>query len=518
MKKLIFSLSVFCFLNFNTLSFGQEVVWEEIGRGNSKAKCVLAEKNAKIICFGSEKGVFKSDDGALSWRNVLSLKGDNKKINYLSFDPQDKNSIYAATGNGLFRSRTLGKNWDRIFKGGNYLENECSALLVLQFGIYLGTRAGLFISTDHGRSWHKEAGKIGKSSVLAFASDPKEPDCIYVACTDAVFRSLNRGLSWEEVFIATSAISASEAEELSEDVSEEEASSGIKYIVFLKGNASNLYLATSRGVYKSPDKGITWEPLSNYGLLSRDIKFLLATDNSDIYAATKSGVFEYRNGRWFELSLGLIAQGIEFIAADNQGSLYVAAENGLFRGKADSHVNYKNDNTIEIYCKDEPGINEVQQAAIKYAEVEPEKISNWRKQAAKKALLPTVSAGVSRDTGDLWHWETGSTVKNGDDVLIRGKDTLDWDVRLTWDLSEIIWNNDQTSIDTRSRLMVQLRDDVLDEVTKLYFERIRVKTEIDNLAIEDRRKTAEKQLRLMELTASLDALTGGYFSKQIQSK
>jgi hypothetical protein len=88
---------------------------------------------------------------------------------------------------------------------------------------------------------------------------------------------------------------------------------------------------------------------------------------------------------------------------------------------------------------------------------------------------------------------------------------------LSWDLSELIWNEDQTSIDTRSRLMVQLRDDILDEVNKTYFERIRVKMELDSLQIEDRKKRFEKELRVRELTASLDALTGGYFSNQIQA-
>ena len=60
--------------------------------------------------------------------------------------------------------------------------------------------------------------------------------------------------------------------------------------------------------------------------------------------------------------------------------------------------------------------------------------------------------------------------------------------------------------------MVELRDDILDEVTKLYFERIRIKMELDNLSIEDRKKRFEKELKLQELTASLDGLTGGYFS------
>lgn len=64
--------------------------------------------------------------------------------------------------------------------------------------------------------------------------------------------------------------------------------------------------------------------------------------------------------------------------------------------------------------------------------------------------------------------------------------------------------------------MVQLRDDILDEVTKIYFERLRVKMELDNLSIEDRKKRFEKELKLQELTASLDAFTGGYFSQQIK--
>ena len=60
---------------------------------------------------------------------------------------------------------------------------------------------------------------------------------------------------------------------------------------------------------------------------------------------------------------------------------------------------------------------------------------------------------------------------------------------------------------------MQLRDDILDEVTKLYFERIRVKVELDNLSIEDRKKRLDKELRLNELTAVLDGLTGGSFSR-----
>jgi hypothetical protein len=63
--------------------------------------------------------------------------------------------------------------------------------------------------------------------------------------------------------------------------------------------------------------------------------------------------------------------------------------------------------------------------------------------------------------------------------------------------------------------MVELRNDILDQVNKLYFERLRVKSELDNLAIEDRSKRFDKELKVEELTASLDALTAGYYSEQL---
>ena len=53
-------------------------------------------------------------------------------------------------------------------------------------------------------------------------------------------------------------------------------------------------------------------------------------------------------------------------------------------------------------------------------------------------------------------------------------------------------------------------------MNKLYFERLRVKSELDNLALEDRHKRFEKQLKLEELTASLDSLTSGYYSEQLR--
>ena len=162
----------------------------------------------------------------------------------------------------------------------------------------------------------------------------------------------------------------------------------------------------------------------------------------------------------------------------------------------------------------EPNISDVQEAAIRYAEVHPGKIKEWRDSARKKALLPNVSVGLDRYVTDYWHWDAGANP----DVLQKGKDTVSWDVTMTWDMGELIWKNDQTSIDTRSKLMVELRDDIMNEVTRTYFERRRIQIELLISPPQDLKLGLEKELRLQELTADIDALTGGYFSKYISKE
>jgi hypothetical protein len=66
--------------------------------------------------------------------------------------------------------------------------------------------------------------------------------------------------------------------------------------------------------------------------------------------------------------------------------------------------------------------------------------------------------------------------------------------------------------------MVELRDDIMNEVTRTYFERRRLQVELATSSIQDSKLRIEKELRLQELTADIDALTNGYFSEQLKNK
>jgi len=504
-----------------------DIEWDDIGKGNLNVKAVAVNPdNPRFIYIGSHNAVLKSEDGGITWQNVLSVKGQDRAVNLLLFCPRDKDSLYAATGNGLFYGVRQGRSWKRIFQGKNYLERECTALAVLPYAMYVGTKSGLFMSKDRGRSWHREAGELGNAHISCLTYGIKEPGYLYVASSGGVFRSMDAGMHWERTFVSQQAKNEIETEELPDEQPEELNSPHLRCIAIDPNNAGCLYLASSQGVYLSQDKAKTWEPVSSYGLLSQDIRFLSVSNASNLYAMTKSGVFEFKGNRWQELSLRLAAQDFNYLVLDKENNLYVASQSGLFKTQLSREPDNCGLDTMVLYSQGEPGIREVQLAAVKYAEVEPEKIIKWRRQAARRAWLPKITIDMDRDmdrttSNSIW----GTYSSNGTPGrYFAGPDDItkynnkNWGVSLTWELADLIWSDDQANIDVRSRLMVELRDDILDTVTKLYFERLRLKMEIDSLSIEKVKKRRENELRLEELAASLDALTGGYFTDAINAK
>ena len=425
--------------------------WKEIGGGRKNVEAVwVSTENPQKILIGAKGGVWLSNDAGESWRLVLRL----------------------ATTNHV-------KQFYFSQKSGN---------------LYCILESTIYLSKDGANSWKKE-NFLSKQKAVSIAIE-EDAGRVWVASQNALFVRLKNELTWQKVwqFLA--------AEEDAEEVKQ-------IYSFAVSSQKGQIYLLTSEGILFSVDLGKTWENFNESGLLGHKVREIICGKDNKIYACTEKGVFVFKQDEqvWQEVSLRLLSGKINQIALADKGAIYAACEEGLFftLPSVQSSVSLDVD-------KNEPSIKKVQEAAMRYAEAGPEKIALWRKKANQSAWLPELSVGIDRDTSELWHWEGGSTTKTDDDALRRGRDTVNWDINVSWDLSKIIWNDAEISIDVRSRLTAELREDILDQVTKLYFERLRVKAELAYLGIEDRRKRFEKEMRLKELSAYLDALTGGYFS------
>jgi hypothetical protein len=91
---------------------------------------------------------------------------------------------------------------------------------------------------------------------------------------------------------------------------------------------------------------------------------------------------------------------------------------------------------------------------------------------------------------------------------------LAMDLTLSWDFGDLAFHPEEIDVLRESRAVIELRDDVLDEITQLYFERRRVLVQLEEMDGASSEAGALRQ-RAAELAAGIDAWTGGWFSRHV---
>ncbi len=515
----------------------QAVAWKDAGRGirDSDLLAVAAAPGSPgTVYIASGSAVYMSPDAGESWEEVLSFRGTGNAVNALAVTGA-RGIVYAGAGDGLYKSRDRGKTWERIFTamGGVQGGVFCIAVDPAAPGtIFIGTGSGLFLTGDGGAGWEKARGIPSGTMISSIAVSPSDHQTVYAAGDGGLYKSRNSGADWERLLVTY--VSEPEEDGHPRGTAEETETGGIRAGAVIRviavdpADGGRVYLGTPEGLLASSNGGLTWERIPGRGLVSRDIRDI-AVDPSDgsVYAATGRGVFAYSGTekRWEGLYSGLTSADVRSLSlalpgGGASGTLFAATKRGVFKtiraardgvGRpADNVMEYRKLSSAFVH---EPSIGEIREAAIIYAEVQPEKIEKWRKAAARRAWLPDLRVAYQKHRG----WQSSDYFYKGevaDDDVTEDTDR-EWSVSLTWELGDLIWNSSQTSIDSRARLMVQLRDDILNEVTRLYFERRRLQYEMLLSPAGDTRVRIENELRLQELTADIDALTNSYLSKRL---
>ncbi len=511
--------------------------WVNVSNGIKDAEIedvVVSNQDPDEVYVISDKAVYLSHNSGESWSERLSFRTTENSINAIALSGES-DTVYVGTADGLFKGMDKGSTWERIFRGVGALENAVCAVAVAarksEF-IMIGTMSGIFLTEDGGRTWSKAKNIHGQSVVTSIAANASNQNIVYAASSKGAYKSIDRGASWNRIYELITP--EEDYEYLFED--EEEDISHIKYIIKARDilvdpeDDKIIYLATSNGLFISPDEGGSWKRADSSGLLSRNIRSVIATGDHSLYAATDRGVFTHTDDsfRWHALSEGLSTTDIHSLdysapAGYDNMVLWSASGHGVFKTEksVDGQLSGKNGMTVEQALSmfaHEPSLREIRQAAIEYAEVQPEKIKRWRKAASRKAWLPDLR--LAYDDADDWQSSTyfyKNTYEEQyltDDDITEGNDR-GWSVSLTWELGDLIYNSAQTTIDVRSRLLVQLRDDILNEVTRLHFERRRMQIDMITAPAPDLDSRINNELRLQELTAGIDALTGSYLSKRL---
>lgn len=461
-----------------------------------------------VLYAASDNRVWRSTDEGVSWKRVLSLRG-TQKVNDIFADPLRPEAIHAATSKGLRVSPDGGKEWFTVPLG----MGEALCLAPVSPGQMLaGTDRGLFLYQMRERTAERIAGIPPNRVHAVLAGDGGR----WLAGTEqGLYLSSDAGKSWERVVSAPREDEAGTLEQF--NIEELGAAGSFTQIAAQSGR---FYAVTREGLLES-DTALDWSPSASF---YRQPIHAIAAGPRAVYVATDRGLFRRNGNGEFQLwNEALPSSAVNSLHYDPvSDTLWAGTDKGLHRLP---HPEYeitldvpapRPDDLMSRFTH-EPSILEIQEAAIRYAEVHPDKIRAWRAAVARKALLPTLSvdAGQNRDQNvDLDRGGTGDP-----DRFIIGPEekSFDWSVGLSWDLGDLVWNDAQTSIDTRSKLMVELREEILTEVTHLYFQRRRLQIEMGLSPNPELPIQIEKEIKLQELTAQIDALTSGFLSKKINS-
>lgn len=172
----------------------------------------------------------------------------------------------------------------------------------------------------------------------------------------------------------------------------------------------------------------------------------------------------------------------------------------------------------------EPDVREVQRRALEWANVHQDRVPGWYRQVRLSAALPRFRVQGDIRTRDTQQLDLTQNFNIGEIVEPTGSRTLDrdnsytqYDVRgfAQWELSELVWDNAIIRIATENQRIVRMRQDILNTVTSLYFERRQRQIDLELNAPTDLQARLRATLAIQQLTANLDALTGGWFAEAV---
>lgn len=537
--------------------------WQKLPDGikeNRIRNTALLDDAGNTLIAVTDRAIYRARNYQSLFQHVLAFEAGEQRA-YSIY--AEKNWIAVATAQGLWESKDFGENWERTFNPAQALHRRCYCVFKSGDMVFVGTAQGLFRRNIDEIAWYRHKGTLSREPVFDIIGNDKE---IFFAAASGIYcerlrvgfdlsagrqapfsGSINgepRSLALQE----TTRIFAVAGNEYGADTDTGINIDGIydnRFIRAITFYDGKVFAVTKAGIWEIENEEWKGQRFSSVGIPLSDVEDIevvtscltshghRAPDfprnessaepepvlsisqgaNSPrfriLFLATQKGAFTFFNNQWIFLYKGISTNDIRDIESDWHGNVVAATDEGLFQLKQNDAIVVDYQIVREEFLH-EPSVRDVQEMVIRYADVGKEKIDTWKNQARSKAFIPSVSLDFDRDVSDLYHWNTGASP----DELQKGEELLDWGVSFRWDLADVVWSTDQTSIDSRAKLMVELRDDLLNQATRIYFERRRLQIELLQMSSHDPLRW-QAEMRIEELTAGLDGMTGGQFNQSI---
>lgn len=419
-----------------------------------------------------------------------------------------KGRVLIATGSGLFESKDYGHSFEELVFGVVPAERDVRSVAVHPLRpdvVFAGTLAGLYRTIDGGDVWAEVGGFPGKVAVNDLEVDPAQPLRVLAGTDVGVWRSTDGGDTFLAVSQPTSPLALF-----------------TRAVAFDPADPRVCFAGTQEGLFRSLDGGLEWERLEPPGLLTRDIQDFSSLEWG-LVVSSSNGVFLSADmGESFrELYAGLDTQDVRRVSASATPlEAYAATGRGLFayRQPAARARKLRALSEIRTLLAREPLVTEVAAKAIAFAGTDVD-VASWRARAQVAPLIPQLVVRWSGlnplGTPSSQNTSTPFGVPATIYQYMPSDDGLT--AQLTWDVMRFFYAERTVETSSVFRRVQQQRSKVLRRVVSTYNARRRLQVSLLQAPPDDLRTFAQKSLQVDELTAVLDGLTNGWFSRAVEA-
>jgi photosystem II stability/assembly factor-like uncharacterized protein len=203
-------------------------------------------RDANHIVASACSGIYESFNGGELWRKMNGIPGDSRRTYAIVQHPSIAGTIYAATNQGFWMSSNGGKSWI-LTTSRDLMVTSIAVSADAPNRIFIGTSLyGVMVSDDGGKNWRQANTNFTSRFTYSITPDSERSDRLY-AITHNVgsgggffFFSNDRGQNWQQA--------------ANLDVNRVTPFAVLQDRV----DANVLYLGTNVGVFRSPDRGMTW--------------------------------------------------------------------------------------------------------------------------------------------------------------------------------------------------------------------------------------------------------------------
>ena len=211
----------------------------------------IDSRNPDHIIASACSGIYESFNAGEKWRKIQGIPSQSRRTRDILQHPTRPGTIYAATTEGFWMSVNGGKSWAMTTQR-NLEINSIAVHPDEPDKVYIGTNNyGVMLSTDGGKNFAPTNGNFSSRFAYSVTADIETPNRLYATTINTatgggfIFISDNNGATWSPS-VKNFDTNRTTAYSLVQD----------------RANPNTIYLGTNFGIFKSLDRGVSWEHIT----------------------------------------------------------------------------------------------------------------------------------------------------------------------------------------------------------------------------------------------------------------